>query len=397
MHIVLASAFQYPDGGPGATRTLALASGLVELGHAVSFIAIGQSALPPQTAWRDFTWVTSRGLTSRRGPVAWRLEMARGFAVTLESLHRKSSIDGLLIVNRDSWILNRCRAAAERLRIPAFHELTEFLDYTPTSGVRNRIESRLLLRELRHLSGVLAISTALRHFLRYNGVQRVALTGPCVNSPGWSFGDRLVLSDTLRVGYAGSLNQAKDGVLDLLEAICRARLLLGDSKVRLDVVGGSTNEIRIAVAHAEDLGIGPNVQFHGRVPADAVAGLLQGCHVLALPRPASRQAQGGFPTKLGEYLTTGRPVLTTSVGDIPHYLRADVNCFMVPPGDPDVMAEAIASVARDYGHAQSIGRAGQELAHTTFHPRRAAGILVQFMTGCRVASSSRAAERLRGA
>ena len=316
MHIVLASAFQYPNGGPGATRTLALASGLVDLGHDVSFIVIGQSGLPPHTAWPDFTWVTSSGRTSRRGPVAWRLELARGFATTLESLHIKSSIDGLLVVNREPWILNRCRVAAERLRIPAVHELTEFLEYTPTSGVMNRIESRLLLSELRRLSGVLAISTALRHFLRYNGVQRVALTGPCVDSRAWSFHDRLMLSDTLRVGYAGSLNQAKDGVLDLLEAICRARLLLPDTKVRLDVVGGSTDEVRIAEAHAKALGIGHDVQFHGKVPADAVAGLLKGCHLLVLPRPASRQAQGGFPTKLGEYLATGRPVVTTSVGDI---------------------------------------------------------------------------------
>ena len=144
----------------------------------------------------------------------------------------------------------------------------------------------------------------------------------------------------------------------------------------------------IAVAHAKELGIGHDVQFHGKVPADAVAGLLEGCHLLVLPRPASRQAQGGFPTKLGEYLATGRPVLTTSVGDIARYLQADVNCFMVPPGDVTVMAEAIASVARDYGHAESIGRAGRELANTTFHPRRAAGVLVELVADCRAISSS---------
>lgn len=379
MHIVLASAIQYPDGGPGATRTLALARGLVELGHAVSFIVIGQSEAPPQTDWPDFTWVTSRRSTSRLGPVAWRLELARGFGSTLATVHTHSSIDGLLIVDRDSWILNRCRAAAERLRIPAFHELTEFLEYTPTSGVRNLVESRLLLAELRRLSGVLSISTALQRFLGSNGVPRVALTGPCVDARGWCFSRRLTLSDTLRVGYAGSLSQPKDGVLDLLEVIRRTRLLLPDMEVRLDVVGGSTDELAVAVAHAKDLGIAHDIRFHGKVRADAVAPLLEGCHVLVLPRPASRQAEGGFPTKLGEYLATGRPVVTTSVGDIPKYLQPDITCLMVPPGNLHLMSEAIASVATDYVHAESIGRAGQQLTQTTFHPRRVADALLQFV------------------
>ena len=394
MHVVLASAFCYANGGPGATRTLALASGLVELGHAVSFLVIGRGKPPQASAWPDFAWVSSSRLTSRPGPVAWRLGLARGFAETLATLHDRSPIDGLLIVNRDSWILNRCRVAAERLGIPAFHELTEFVEYTPTTGLRNRIEARLLLRELRRLSGVLAISTALRDFLRSNGVPQVALTGPCVDSRGWSFGDPLMLTDTLRVGYAGSLNQPKDGVLDLLEAVRQARRLLSDTAVRLEVVGGTKDELPRAVAHAEELGIGEDVQFHGRVPAAKVAGLLSGCHVLVLPRPESRQAQGGFPTKLGEYLATGRPVLTTSVGDISHYLQAGVNCFMVPPGSVTVMADALASVASDYGRAESIGRAGQELAHTTFHPRRAAGVVVEFMAGCQLAGAGR---RLSGA
>jgi glycosyltransferase involved in cell wall biosynthesis len=129
------------------------------------------------------------------------------------------------------------------------------------------------------------------------------------------------------------------------------------------------------------LGIARDVRLHGKVRADAVARRLEGCHVLVLPRPASRQAEGGFPTKLGEYLATGRPVVTTSVGDIPKYLQAGINCLMVPPGNLPLMSEAIASVATDYGHAESIGQAGQQLAQTTFHPRRVADVFVRFVTG----------------
>ena len=50
--------------------------------------------------------------------------------------------------------------------------------------------------------------------------------------------------------------------------------------------------------------------------------------LLALARPDSIQAQGGFPTKLGEYLATGRPVVVTKVGEIPDYLEDGVNAFL---------------------------------------------------------------------
>ena len=59
------------------------------------------------------------------------------------------------------------------------------------------------------------------------------------------------------------------------------------------------------------------------------------------------------------------------------------------------MAEAIASVARDYGHAESIGRAGRELANTTFNPRRAAGVLVELVADCRAISAASGATHIR--
>ena len=49
--------------------------------------------------------------------------------------------------------------------------------------------------------------------------------------------------------------------------------------------------------------------------------------MLVLARPDNIQAKGGFPTKLGEYLATGNPVVVTKVGEIPNYLIDGVNAF----------------------------------------------------------------------
>ena len=50
----------------------------------------------------------------------------------------------------------------------------------------------------------------------------------------------------------------------------------------------------------------------GSVKRDAVPALLCNSDILALARPANKQAEGGFPTKLGEYLATGNTVVVTN-------------------------------------------------------------------------------------
>lgn len=382
MHIALATAFQYPNGGPGAARTLALAHGLAELGHVVTFLLIGHATAEMANAHPAITFQNPARRPGRAVPGAWRLDLVRGFATTLQNLHARTTVHGLLIVNRDAWILNRCRAAAEKLGIPALHELTEFLEITPTAGVRSRVETRLLLRELRRLSGVLAISTALQDFLRSKQLRRVCLTGPCVDVRGWDAGGPIALTDTLRIGYSGSLSQAKDGVLDLFTAVDLARRSLPAVDLQLEIVGGTRTDLARAVAYAEELGLSDHVSFHGQVMAGAVPGILRRCHVLVLPRPASRQAEGGFPTKLGEYLATGRPVVATSVGDLPRYLSAGVDCVMVEPGEPTRLATSFVSIAENYRQADSIGQAGKRLADSVFRPSRVAGILAELVATC---------------
>jgi len=88
--------------------------------------------------------------------------------------------------------------------------------------------------------------------------------------------------------------------------------------------------------------------------------------MLALARPENKQAEGGFPTKLGEYLATGKPVVVTNVGEISVFLKNNVNAFIARPGDAKDFADKMKLVLEDYPQALNVGQAGQELAKTTF-------------------------------
>jgi glycosyltransferase involved in cell wall biosynthesis len=73
-----------------------------------------------------------------------------------------------------------------------------------------------------------------------------------------------------------------------------------------------------------------------------------------------------FPTKLGEYLATARPVITSSVGAVGAYLEPGYAAFLCPPGDVCAYAEAAERIVRDPLEAKEVGRRGREVAQEYF-------------------------------
>ena len=56
------------------------------------------------------------------------------------------------------------------------------------------------------------------------------------------------------------------------------------------------------------------------------------------------------------------PVVATSVGGMPHLIRDGESGVIVPPDDPEAMANAIGRVIGDPALARKLGNAGAEVA-----------------------------------
>ena len=169
------------------------------------------------------------------------------------------------------------------------------------------------------------------------------------------------------IAYCGNMAGNKDGVLNLIEAFTIASPNIPG--VRLLLIGGSSNQedweqIVNSVKRAGDV----NIVLYGKASRNDIPSLLKNAKALALARPSSLQSTGGFPTKLGEYLATGNPVVVTAVGDIPQYLDGS-NAFVVQPDNNHAFAEALIKVFTDYETAKRIGLKGQELAQTVFNSK----------------------------
>lgn len=179
--------------------------------------------------------------------------------------------------------------------------------------------------------------------------------------------------------YTGMLNDRKDGVNYLIKAFRRIAMEFSDFKLFL--VGAPAN-LNLEMSYremVERFNLQDKVVFMGKVPNHIVPELLVNASILVLPRPNSKQAMHGFPTKLGEYLATGNPVVVTSVGEIPQYLKDGESAFIAEPDDEDSLYNKIREAIQNYERAKQIGQKGKEVAEKSFNNINQTRQLIDFI------------------
>lgn len=108
------------------------------------------------------------------------------------------------------------------------------------------------------------------------------------------------------------------------------------------------------------------VRFAGMVPHAEMPAYLAACDILVSPH--GRQADGGeffgSPTKLFEYMATGRPIVASRVGQIADVIRDEHSGLLVPPDDVEALCTAILRLVDDAHLRARLGRAAREAAET---------------------------------
>jgi glycosyltransferase involved in cell wall biosynthesis len=179
------------------------------------------------------------------------------------------------------------------------------------------------------------------------------------------------------IGYCG-LEPDIDGIDLLFKAF--ALIHDNDNSLRLLVIGDTHQGIfRKYKEMATGLGITEKVIFTGRINRETVPGYLNSASVLVLPRPSSTNAHGGFPTKLGEYLATKKPVLVTKTGEIGVYLKDKDSCYLIEPDDIEAIANNIKYIFNNYDEALKVGERGFNVACSCFDYKVQAKELVNFL------------------
>jgi glycosyltransferase involved in cell wall biosynthesis len=182
----------------------------------------------------------------------------------------------------------------------------------------------------------------------YNGVDVPANGG---------FGFRR--NEPARIGEIARLCDVK-GQRELLQAVARlpeARLVLAGRDLEQ---GGAFQDA--LERESERLGIRERVEFgfHEDVPA-----LLESLDVVALPSWTE-----GLPVVLLEAMAHARPVVATPVGGTPELVVDGETGLLVPPRDPEALADALRRLLGDPDLARRLGEAGRERVAERFTAAR---------------------------
>lgn len=151
---------------------------------------------------------------------------------------------------------------------------------------------------------------------------------------------------------------AKKGFDDLVRAAARLHTDGLDVQVRLV---GDGRERPALEALRDDLGLDDVVTFVGSQPPEVVRDELEAASVLALPcvvgPDGDRDAQ---PLVVKEAMAMALPVVGTTAVGIPEMVVDGVTGMLVPPHDPDALADALAELAADPARCDAMGAAGRE-------------------------------------
>ncbi len=180
------------------------------------------------------------------------------------------------------------------------------------------------------------------------------------------------------IAYTGTFNNQKDGVDILIKAF--AKLAHQHKEYTLYLAGYYHYDVSVNDQLIISFGLEDRIVNVGVLKTDEVPGFMQHASLLVLARPDSRQAKGGFPTKLGEYLATGNPVCVTKVGEIDDYLVDSQSAYIAEPDNVDSFAEAMERALSNPQSARLVGLNGKRIAETIFDTNVQGKRLLEFLS-----------------
>ncbi len=146
---------------------------------------------------------------------------------------------------------------------------------------------------------------------------------------GWNGNTRNIVYTGALVDYSGIMNLIT--AMDLLE----------DDNIVLDIYGDGILRAEVERIAKQN----PRIRYHGCVSNQEAIQAQQATWLLANPRPvASDIAKVTFPSKIFEYLMSGRPVMTTRLNGFSK--DYDDILFWVDGDSPELLAERINAIRR---------------------------------------------------
>lgn len=222
-----------------------------------------------------------------------------------------------------------------------------------------------------HYDGFIAISRELDKFVcRYKSPKAESIIVPILVDTDICDEDFKGVESPYDVPYiihTGTMHEQKDSVSKIIRAFARFKKET-DSACKLVFTGPHANEQCKYISLMEELGVRDSVELLGLVSTEKVLILQHFASMSIIYKSDNLQTRNCFPTKLGEMLICGIPVITTTVGDSNMYLENGKSALIIEPDDEDTLVDYMNKILVDKELAAKIGMEGRRVAEKYFNP-----------------------------
>lgn len=142
-----------------------------------------------------------------------------------------------------------------------------------------------------------------------------------------------------------------------------------DFKLYMIVSGGNEKETILLKEEINKSFKTPLVKLFSNIPYSQLVELYVNATALLIPLRPTVQDTARFPHKIGEYLASGNPVVTTNVGEIMNYFVDEQTALVADGYNVDTFGKKMEFVINNQEKAKEIGRRGKVLGLEEFDYR----------------------------
>lgn len=371
--VIFGDLFTFPEGQAATNRVYTYARGFIENGvnvHVVCFLSDYKKTFEGTTEGIHYHHTFRQSERSNSFFIR-RWQNFQKYIRTYQILKKINKEDKILAIN--SWTnlfgtLFFIWLASRLLGLKVITECSEHPMLEFQEGRVRKIWGKMKFRlETFLFDGVLCISRYLVDYHKHKGVsdRKLFLVPSTVDPTRFNSTGARPIADPY-VGYFGSLSFKRDSVDVLIRAFA---LFSATHKTQKLVLGGFCSpEMKEEINQLiSELGIGERVIVLDYLSRQEVLTFITHADVLVMARSRDLASMASYPSKLTEFLATGKPVISMNVGEISDFLRDGENAYLVEPADHEGLARKLVHVYDHYEEAKQAGERGRELTQTVFH------------------------------
>lgn len=362
MGLLIVNTLPIPSGQASVNRILSLGKGLVENGENVTILSAAKSV---DTNFHDINGIKYVNFAHNNNRLIGYIQSL--FSILRFVGRNKTTIDAIWLVSNSPLLIWPLWYACKLNGIKYLLEKSEFPFVLMKKGFLAKLWAALYVNTIYKLfDGMIIMTQPLFEYFKGLVRKDCKLIKVPMTVDMTRFDNIHAVNEYGGyAAYCGNMSGNKDGVENLIEAFSYVEAKHPDFKLLL-IGGANTEDEFLKIKKKVDSLKLHNVIFTGRISREEMPGYLMNAKILCLARPSSLQSAGGFPTKLGEYLSTGHPVVVTAVGEIPNYLNSS-NSYLVSPDDNKKFGDTINEILDNYDKAKSIGLEGKNVALQNFN------------------------------